>query len=277
MTLEREREHAIAGLLQHCIVHEVGTDKFEASGPDWHGDRVFGGIVLSQAINAALRTVETSRPVHSMHGYFLRPEQPAVPVEIEVERVRDGRTFSTRAVSMRQAGKELFRATCSFHGGDDGDEYQLPMASDVPRPDEIEPEPEDDEEGAGSFEVRDVGPTPIRPDGTYGSTKRAWVRAPRLPDDPAVHVTLAAQLSDMTWSSFRPLSLGEWGHTADASLDHAVWFHRPFRVDEWIYQDFHALINADGRATVRGAFYTEDGRLVATTVQEGLVRLRRKR
>jgi acyl-CoA thioesterase II len=232
---------------------------------------VFGGVIVAQAVNAALQTVDPSRAMHSMHGYFLRPERPGA-VDIDVERVRDGRTFSTRAVTLRQDGKELFRATCSFHGGDEGDEYQLTMR-DVPGPDGIEPEVDDDEDDPQTFEVRNVGPSPVRDDGTYASTKRAWMRSVEyLPDDPSIHVTLAAHLSDMTWTSFRPLRMDEWGHSADASIDHAIWFHRPFRVDEWIYQDFQALINASGRATVRGRFYTQNGSLVLSMAQELLIR-----
>jgi acyl-CoA thioesterase II len=259
-------------LLRFCSARPCGDDRFEAEGPDWHGGRVFGGIVLAQAVSAALQTVDPSRAVHSMHGYFLRPERPGT-VDVGVERVRDGRTFSTRAVTLYQDGRELFRATGSFHGGDEGDEYQLTMPPDVPSPDEIEPEVRDVEDDEPWFDVRNVGPTPILDDGTYASTKRAWMRCTeRLPDDPAVHATLGAHLSDMTWTSFRPLRMDEWGHSADASVDHAVWFHRPFRVDEWIYQDFQALINASGRATVRGCFYTQDGGLVLSMAQELLIR-----
>lgn len=203
-----------------------------------------------------------------MHGYFLRPQRPGPPVDIAVGRVRDGRTFSTRRVVMTQDGKELLQFMCSFHGDDVGDSYQVPLPAGTPPPEDLESE----EGGPYPFEIREIGPTPPSGDGTYESTRRAWARLARAEDDPLVHASIAAYMSDWTGTSFRPLRLGEWGHSADASIDHAVWFHRPFRVDEWVLMDFQALVNHGGRATVRGRYFTRTGELCMSMAQELLIR-----
>ena len=187
-----------------------------------------------------------------------------------MESLRDGRTFATRQVTSIQNGRRALRATVSFHGADHGDEYQLPMP-DAPAPETL---PREEDPGPGPpFDMRDVGPTERRADGTYRSTRRYWARAlAPLPDTPIAHYTVAAFMSDMTGTSFRPYSLGEWGTHADASIDHALWFHREPRFDEWVYVDFHALVNHAGRSTVRGEFYDGEGRLSMSIAQELLIR-----
>jgi acyl-CoA thioesterase-2 len=244
-----------------------GWESFAVAPPDWFGDRLFGGMILAYAANAALHTVEPERPMHSMHGYFLRAVRPGERVDVRVEHLRDGRTFATREITVAQAGVTAFRGMCSFHAPEAGAEYQL-RAPDVPPPDDVA-----ESEWGGPFEARALGPTERRPDGTYASTHRVWFRLDEdLPDDPAVHTTLVAYASDMTSTSFRPLNLGEWGTHTDASLDHAVWFHRPARVDDWLLHDFHALVNTAGRSVVRGACFDRDGRLVMSMAQELLIR-----
>ena len=224
--------------------------RFHAVAPDWFGDRVFGGMGVAQALHAAMQTVDNDRRPHSMHADFLGALRPG-PIELEVESLRDGRTFATRQVTSIQNGRRALRATVSFHGADHGDEYQLPMP-DAPAPETL---PREKDPGPGPpFDMRDVGPTERRADGTYRSTRRYWARAlAPLPDTPLAHYTVAAFMSDMTGTSFRPYSLGEWGTHTDASIDHALWFHREPRFDEWVYADFHALVNHAGRSTVRAA------------------------
>lgn len=257
-------------LVQTLTVEPEGGDRFTATTPDWFGDRVFGGVTIGQALAAAMATVDGDdgrlRP-HSLHGYFLGPTRAGSPVGLGVERLRDGRSFTTRRVAMRQGDRTVFTATCSFHADEAGDEYQLPMPETLPGPDQVEPLDE-----PGPFDERFLGPTRRRPDGSYESTGRAWLRcAPGVPPSPAAHLAVGAYLSDMTGTSFRPHSLGEWGGHTDASLDHAVWFHRPFRVDRWLFSDFHALINNAGRSVVRGSMY-QDGLLCVSMVQELLIR-----
>ncbi len=158
--------------------------------------------------------------------------------------------------------------TCSFHAPEEGDEYQLPVAPGIAPPGEIA-----GVEAPFPFDIRELGATERRQDGTYLSTRRCWFRTREpLPDDPAVHACLLAYFSDMTGAAFRPLSLGQWGTHTDASLDHAVWFHRPWRADAWSLFDLQALVNAGGRATIRGTMHGEDGSLHLSIAQELLIR-----
>lgn len=251
---------------------ELDTDgraTFTTTCPNWwvHG-RVFGGMVVGQALNAAMQTVSAPFQVHSLHGYFLRPTSPGSKTSHTVESVRDGRSFSTRQVTSEVEGKETFRMTCSFHAPEDGDRYQLPMAPSVPLPGDVE-----GFEEPFPFDVRELGTTERREDGTFESTRRCWFRSRQpLPDDPAVHASFLAYFSDMTGASFRPHSLGVWGTHTDASLDHALWFHCPWRADVWSLFDIHALVNAGGRATIRATMHGEDGTLHLSMAQELLIR-----
>jgi acyl-CoA thioesterase-2 len=246
-----------------------GRDTFVTTSPNWWGgDRMFGGMVVAQALSAAIRTAPTHLQVHSLHGYFLRPAPPGVPSTQRVERVRDGRSFVTREVTTEVEGRTTFRMTCSFHQAEEGDEYQLPMASDIPPVEETE-----GFEAPFPFDLRELGSSEQRNDGTYRSTRRLWFRTRQpLPDDPGLHACVLAYLSDMTGAAFRPLSLGTWGTHTDASLDHALWFHRSRRADEWNVFDLQALVNAGGRATVRGIMHGADGALFMSMAQELLIR-----
>jgi acyl-CoA thioesterase-2 len=264
----------VSELVEAITVTEVepGTDgrqRFESTSPDWWpGERTFGGMVVAQALHAATRTVPDGLDVHSLHGYFLRPSRPGIPSTHSVERVRDGRSFTTREVITEVEGKTVFRMTCSFHAPEEGDEYQLPMGPGIARPEEVE-----GFEGPFPLDVREVGATEQRQDGTFLSTRRCWLRTREpLPDDPSLHACVLAYLSDMTGAAFRPLSLGVWGHHTDASLDHALWFHRPWRADTWNLFDLQALVNAGGRATIRATMHGEDGTLHLSMAQELLIR-----
>jgi acyl-CoA thioesterase II len=264
----------VSELVESITAHEAGQDDeghpiFTTTSPEWwvHG-RVFGGMVVAQALNAAMRTVPAPLEVHSLHGYFLRPTSPGSRSTHKVETLRDGRSFSLREVTSAVEDKETFRMTCSFHAPEPGDSYQLPIAPDVPPPAEVE-----GFEAPFPFDVRELGTTARREDGTYQSTRRCWFRVREaLPDDPAVHACVLAYFSDMTGASFRPHSLGVWGTHTDASLDHALWFHRQWRADVWSLFDIHALVNAGGRATVRATMHGEDGTLHLSMAQELLIR-----
>ena len=215
-----------------------GRPAFTSTSPDWWGgDRTFGGMVVAQALHAATRTVPEGLGVHSLHG-------------TEV----DGRT--------------VFRMACSFHSAEEGDEYQLAMDPDITPPDAVE-----GFEAPFPFDIRELGATDQREDGTFLSTRRCWFRTrERLADDPAIHACVLAYFSDMTGASFRPHSLGTWGTHTDASLDHALWFHRPKRADEWSIFDLQALVNAGGRATIRATMHGDDGALHLSMAQELLIR-----
>ena len=158
--------------------------------------------------------------------------------------------------------------TCSFHAPEPGDEYQMPMAPGLPRPDDIS-----GVEAPFPFDIREVGATKRREDGSYLSTRRCWFRTREgLPDDPIIHACVLAYFSDMTAASFRPASMSVWGTHTDASLDHAVWFHRKWRADAWSFFDLHALVNSGGRATIRATMHGDDGQLHLSMAQELLIR-----
>ena len=250
------------------IDHE-GRPTFVTTSPNWWmGDRTFGGMVVAQALHAAMLTAPAEAELHSLHGYFLRPTAPGAQTTHVVDCVRDGRSFSLREVRSLVDGKETFRLACSFHAPEVGDEYQLPAPPGVPRAQEIE-----GFEAPFPFDIREIGATERREDGTYESTRRCWFRTREpLPDDRAIHACVLTYFSDMTGASFRPLSLGSWGTHTDASLDHAVWFHRPWRADVWSLFNIHALVNAGGRATIRATMHSEDGTLHLSMAQELLIR-----
>ena len=246
-----------------------GSPTFTTTSPAWWGgDRTFGGMVVAQALHAAVQTAPGGMNVHSLHGYFLRPTVPGARTTHLIEHIRDGRSFSTRGVTSLVDGKETFRMTCSFHAPEDGDEYELAMGPGIPPPNEIE-----GFEAPFPFDIRELGATEKRDDGTFRSTRRCWFRTREgLPDDPALHACVLTYFSDMTGAAFRPLSLGSWGTHTDTSLDHALWFHRPWRADRWSLFDLHTLVNAGGRATIRATMHGEDGSLHLSMAQELLIR-----
>ncbi len=265
---------SVADLVDAVTARATGDDNsgrptFITTSPDWWvGGRTFGGMVVAQALHAALQTVGPGIEVHSLHGYFLRPTPPGARSVHTVERIRDGRSFSTRAVTSTVEGKETFRMTCSFHLPEQGAEYQLPAGPGIPPPHDME-----GFEAPFPFDIRELGHTEQRGDGTFLSTRRCWFRTREpLPDDPAIHACLLAYFSDMTGAAFRPLSLGSFGTHTDASLDHAVWFHRPWRADSWSIFDLHTLVNAGGRGTIRATMHGEDGTLHLSMAQELLIR-----
>ena len=262
-----DRLDQLEQLVEAIQTRPSGPGLFSATPPDWWGPRVFGGMVVAQSLDAALQTVDPTHRPHSLHGYFLRPLLPAVPCHLRVEHLRDGRSFALRQVTVEQGQGPAARFMCSFHVDEFGDEYQLPM-QDVDEPDSLPPSGM-----PGPFDSRDAGPRRDPSDGAYLSTARLWHRAcGPLGDDPRVHACLLSYLSDMTRTSFRPLSLDVWGAHTDASIDHTVWFHRPMRADEWVLSDFQAVINAGNRSVVRGTMYTRAGVLSMSMTQELLIR-----
>src|SRR3954451_1305645 len=245
----------------------IDEHRYRADAPSWFGGRLFGGHVVAIAVAAAMTDTGSADPPNSLHGSFLRPVNPGEPVEASVETVRAGRSFRTHEVRLHQSGQLKFFLLCQFHAPEEGPTYQPPMP-DVVVPDQAEEQWKD-----GPFEVRTIGPTQLREDGSYESTRRAWMRllAP-VPDDIVLSTALAAYVSDMTGNAFRPLSLDQWEGWTDASLDHAVWFHRPMRLDQWAMFDLHCVINTGGRSLIRGAMYDADGRLCLSMAQELLIR-----
>jgi acyl-CoA thioesterase-2 len=277
---------AVVALLD---LEQIELDIFRGRSPEGERrQRVFGGQVAGQALVAAGRTVPDQRPVHSLHAYFIRPGDPAVPLIYLVDRVRDGRSFTTRRVSAVQHGKTIFTLSASFHHPEEGVSHQRTMP-DVPPPDELPTMAERlrqrfgdkaaDYSGANPIDIRQIGPMSIEAVGDpslRSAASVAWIRADGdLPDDELLHVCLVTYASDMTLLDSVLLASGlSWadGRTAGASLDHAMWFHRPFRADRWLLYTQESPVAAGARGLARGELYTREGELVVSVVQEGLVR-----
>lgn len=263
------------------------------SQPMPHG-RVFGGQVLAQCLMAAGRTVAEAtggsgqRPIHSMHGYFLRPGDADRPLRFLVERMRDGRSFSARRVHAIQDGRILMSIIMSFQEQADGLDHQLPMPQ-VPSPDELRPDKDilaavphpvaQDMARRRPVELRHVEPLLLGPGEEGPSEQSVWLRIDRsLADDPLLHSAILAYASDYVLLEpiLRRHGIG-WGdpRLRPASLDHSMWFHRPVRVDEWVLYTQSSPSASSGRGLGLGQMFAADGTLVATVGQEGMVRLKR--
>ena len=268
----------------------IGDDHFQGDSEDLGFPNVFGGQVLGQALMAASRTVE-GRLCHSLHAYFLRPGNQSMPIDYEVQRVRDGGSFSVRRVIARQDGKEILTGSMSFQVAEDGFEHQLTMP-DAPGPETLRSEQEWGKILAPQvpekmrpiltrdrpIEIRPVNPVnPLKPE-KRPPHKQSWFRAQGpLPDDPVLHRCLLTYASDFQFlgTSLNPHGLTFMSKNLQvASLDHAIWFHRDFRMDEWLLYDKDSPSASAGRGFNRGNFFNEEGLLVASTTQEALIRQR---
>ena len=283
---------AVDDLIGILDLEELDLNLFRGRSPQNGWQRVYGGQVIGQALVAAVRTVEPDRLAHSMHAYFLLPGDPKVPIIYDVDRMRDGKSFATRRVTARQHGHPIFSMLVSFHTHEEGLTHQAQMP-DVPPPEQLPTEKEVRAkylpllpEAVRRYYERErpIEMRPVEfdrytgkkyPDGRF----HVWIKINgRLPDELSLHQCALAYASDMT---LLDASLTPHGRTLfekefmAASLDHALWLHRPFRADEWLLyaQDTPSLQGSRGFA--RGLIFTQDGALVASVAQEGLVRLRR--
>jgi acyl-CoA thioesterase-2 len=276
-----------AALLDLLDLEAIEVNLFRGQSPHGPVQRVFGGQVAAQALVAAGRTVEAGT-VHSLHSYFLRPGDPSAPILYEVDRIRDGRSFTTRRVVAIQHGRAIFNLHCSFHrGGEVGLEHQ-DSAPAVPRPEELtaihlpgtDPALPVHFRNAEGLEVRFVTELPwVRPHlGLGGEREQLWLRfEERLPDDPLVHAAVVTFASDLTLvdTVLQRHGVNPWGEEfIGASLDHCMWFHRDFRADEWLLYDQQSPTASGARGFALGSLYSEGGELVASVAQEGLVRFR---
>jgi acyl-CoA thioesterase-2 len=279
---------AVDDLVQLLDLEDVEVDIFRGRTAAVSLQRVFGGQVAGQALVAATRTVPTDRPVHSLHAYFIRPGDPEVPIVYQVERVRDGRSFTTRRVSAVQHGKTIFHLSASFQVAEEGVlEHQGEMP-DVPGPDSVPNVVErlsNSPDAMGvlsrlprSLDVRYLGePGWVKKgDRSPAPHQRVWMRVDgKLPDDPTLHACALTFASDLSLLDAVLSTHGEvWGPEGvmGASLDHAVWFHRPFRADEWVLYDCHSPSASGARGLAAGRFFSQDGQHIATVVQEGMLR-----
>lgn len=271
-------------------LEELELNVFRGVSPKEDMQRVFGGQVAGQALVAASRTVEEGR-VHSFHSYFLRPGDPKVPILYLVDRIRDGRSFTTRRVVAIQHGKAIFSMTASFHRDEPGYAYHTPMPQVAP-PESLPTFRERVRkyvqqlgpwaERERPIDIRLCDPTDEPPEKWTSPTAYAWIRADgALPDDPILHTCLLTYASDMTLldTAVRPHGL-VWKPDRDlmmASLDHTMWFHQPFRADEWLLYVQTTPASFGARGFTTGSIYTRDAVLVVSVAQEGLIRPMRPR
>lgn len=278
-------------LVDYLNVEQIDRYIFRGITPDDWRSRVYGGQVLAQAMNAALRTVDDSRSAHSQHAYFLRPGNPDIPIIYEVDPIRDGKSFTTRRVVAIQDGKAIFNTSISFQIAEQGLEHQQKMP-DVPGPKGLDSDEEYlqrlSEEypnlvtpgmtKAQPIEIRrlqhidPVAPAPAEPN------TGLWMRAKHaLGDDNVTHQTMLTYLSDyyLMGTALLPHGVTFFNNKFQgASLDHALYFHTEFRADEWLFYHMLSPVSSGARGLNIGHIYTQDGKLVASSIQEGLMRLR---
>jgi acyl-CoA thioesterase II len=272
MTDRAEQQQAAIDDLLALLRHQRRGDTWVGKTPDWYGPVVFGGIGLALTISAACADAPEGTRLHSLHAHFLRPVLGGQEIVFHNEVVKPGRSFNLHRVTASQGGKAVITASCSFTTDTDGYVYDLSGIPDgVVGPDELPDAPPPDH-GVDPWDVRWLGPSPVRPDSTREATHRHWFRLARdLGDDPHLHTALLGYATDWTGVGGRPLHL-EGDVTGMISLDHAAWFHRPARADDWLLQDVQSLVNAGGRGTLRGVIRTADGVIVASMAQEMLLR-----
>ena len=275
-------------ILDLLKLEQTGEDRFRGQSHFMGSPNVFGGQVLGQSLYAAAVTVPERR-VHSLHSMFILPGNHRLPIDYEVERVRDGGSFSTRRVVAYQEGRRIFVMSASFQTAEEGLSHQRPAPAS--------PDPETLASSIGEWKkLADAGKRPFRPvpvdfradhpgdiySGHNGKpNKQVWTRSPAaLPDDTLTHETLFAYVSDygLLWTSLQPhnISMGD-PRLQIASLDHTIWFHRPFRMDEWLLFAMESPNASGGRGLCFAHVYNQQGELVATLAQEGLIRLREKK
>ncbi len=283
---------AMQELLAILDLEQIEHNLYRGRSPRENWQRVFGGQTIAQALVAAQRTVEPERHVHSLHGYFMRPGDTAIPIVYQVDRLRDGGSFTTRRVTATQHGQAIFSLEASFQRDERGLEHQMPIPLDVPAPETLRSQSEI---------LRDYGeavplgirlywererPVEMRPVILEHYTSREklapvqhiWIRTTgAIPDDRATRAAVLAYLSDMTLLDTSTFAHGRAVFDRDiqaASLDHAMWFHRDHALDEWLLYTQDSPSSSGSRGFTRGALYGQDGTLIASVAQEGLIRLR---
>ncbi len=278
-------------------VEQLDTYLFRGTSLSLGLKRVFGGQVLAQSLNAAVRSVDADKVPHSLHGYFLRPGDFDRPIIFEVDPIRNGRSFSTRRVVARQNGEAIFNSSISFHRIEESPSHQMDLPENVPMPEDVEPDnqrvealiaahpevdmkrlrsdflifPEDVVELRSPFPRNILSPEAAAPEHGF------WFKFHSdVGDDPIMHQTLLAYMSDkaLMGTGIRPHNISFFTHKLmGASLDHAMWFHTDVRVDEWLYYHLDSPRSARARTFNRGSFYTRSGELIASSAQEGLFRI----
>lgn len=279
---ESGKRSPLSKLLRRLDLEQIGHDRFRGHPGSGEG-RLFGGMVASQAFVACARTVERERPLHSLHAYFLRPGRHVEPIHFAVERIRDGRSFTTRRVVAEQRGEVIFSLSASFCAPEKGISHQTRPMPEAPAPEGLQ-DWEDvraailgEAKRDGPLEVRDCDPESGDPTILKPAYRRIWMR-PRgeMPDDPIVHMAVLVFATDRTLLSTaaRPHGL-TWTKRVGASLDHAVWVHRQPKIEGWMLYESESPVAHAARALVIGAIYDSSGTRIASVAQEGVLRERR--
>jgi acyl-CoA thioesterase-2 len=290
-TQDPRRLAALHDLVQQLRLEQLDEHRFRGGNIDIGSPAVFGGQVLGQGLMAAARTVSGQR-VHSLHGYFLRAGDKATPIDYEVDAVRDGASFSMRRVVAMQHGRPIFYMSASFHRSEPGVDHQREMPS-TPPPEGLQDEHETRlalrdrlpeaaravVDQARAIDIRPVDPLDMLAPEPRPPYNRTWMRAHgALPDDPLIHQALLAYASDFSLLlvAMRPHGMTFMQPEVQCvSLDHAMWFHRDFRFDDWLLYETDSPSATGARGFCRGNLFSRDGRLVASVAQEGLIRRRR--
>ena len=280
---------SLAKLLGYLDLERLDRDLFRGENPESTRTRLFGGHVLAQGLVAAQRTVD-GRPAHSLHGYFLRPGNPKISTIFEVDRIRDGRSFATRRVVALQEGEAILNMSISFQAESEGLEYQIepPAGSMEPEGVRYQDEmrsgverlgfapPEGDMLFDPPIDIRTVGGMSFFEEGHGKPAFRSWVRADgEVPDDPALHQAILAYASDMSLGGtvIKAHKISVTQGFLSASIDHALWFHRPVTIDDWLLFTQECVVTHGTRGFARGTFFSRSGDVVASCTQEGLLRV----
>jgi len=281
----------LAQLYGHLDLKLIEEDLYQTTHKNEGWRQIYGGQVLAQALLTATKTMSADRQVHSLHSYFLRPGIIDQPIQFQVDRIRDGRSFSTRRVTAIQNGKEILTLAASFQVCEDGLSYQA-QAPSVPPPEECltrfelaqkfkdSVSPRSLEFAARPFaiDLRRTEPENIFAPAVGAPHRAAWIKLnDTLPQDYALHAHILAYASDLTIleTALRPHGISLFDPKLQvASLDHAMWFHRPFRIDDWLLYVQDSPASAHGRGFGRGSLYNRAGELVVSVAQEGLMRMR---
>ena len=277
-------------IIEILDLEEIEQNHYRATSPNEGWQRVYGGQVIGQALVAASRTVDPDRHAHSLHGYFLRGGDTTIPILYKVDRIRDGRSFTTRRVVAIQRGEPIFTMSISFQVDEDGLTHQFDMP-EAPAPETLQDEnelraeqsidwPEEIRENftmTSAIQMRQVSPVDLMHPEPAPPQQQCWMKTREsLPDDQRLHQCVLAYLSDWTLldTAVRPHGISYLGDNLQmASLDHAMWFHRPFRADEWLLYEQDSPAAGGARGFNRGLIYNQAGELVASTTQEGLIRV----
>jgi acyl-CoA thioesterase-2 len=281
---------SLQNIIEILDLEEIEQNHYRATSPNEGWQRVYGGQVIGQALVAASRTVEEARHAHSLHGYFLRAGDTSIPILYKVDRIRDGRSFTTRRVVAIQRGEPIFAMSISFQVQEQGLSHQFPMP-DAPDPESLPddnelraeqakswpPELRESYSASSAIQIRQIDPVDLLRPEPSAPNQMCWMKTREaLPDDPRLHQCVLAYLSD--WSlldtAARPHGISFLQDRIQmASLDHAMWFHRPFRADEWLLYVQDSPAASGARGFNRGLIYSRGGDLVASATQEGLMRM----